>query len=87
VQLAISEILEPLRAAPARAALLFDIDGTLAPIVRHASDAHVPEDTRRRLIALAGHYGTVACVSGRPAVVARQMVGIGSIAYVGNHGR
>ncbi|HUB75438.1 MAG TPA: trehalose-phosphatase [Solirubrobacteraceae bacterium] len=85
-QLALTAALEPLRADPVRAAVLFDIDGTLAPIVRHASDAHVPEDTRRALIALARRYGTVGCVSGRPAAVARQMVGIGSIAYVGNHG-
>jgi trehalose 6-phosphate phosphatase len=86
VQLAISEILEPLRAAPQRAAVLFDIDGTLAPIVRHASDAHIPDDTRRQLIAVAKRYAMVACVSGRPAAVARQMVAIGSISYVGNHG-
>ena len=85
-QLAIAELLEPLRADPARAAALLDIDGTLAPIVRHASDANVPEPTRARLIELAKRYGLVACVSGRPAAVARQIVSIGSIAYVGNHG-
>jgi trehalose 6-phosphate phosphatase len=86
VQLALSEILEPLRSDPAHAVVLFDIDGTLAPIVRHASDAHVPEETRRALIEVAKRYATVGCVSGRPAVVARQIVGLGSIAYVGNHG-
>ncbi len=82
----LSEAIEPLRADSAHAAVLFDIDGTLAPIVRHASDAHVPEDTRRQLISLAKRYAIVGCVSGRSADVARQMVGIGSIAYVGNHG-
>ena len=85
-ELALSELLAPLRSDPAGSVLLFDIDGTLAPIVRHASDAQIPEPTRRQLIALARRYGIVACVSGRPAGVARQMVGIGSIAYVGNHG-
>jgi trehalose 6-phosphate phosphatase len=85
-QLEIGELLEPLRADPAATAILLDIDGTLAPIVRHASDAHVPEPTRRLLIAVAKRYGFVACVSGRPAAVARQMVSIGSIAYIGNHG-
>ena len=85
-QLEIAELLEPLRADPPAAAVLFDIDGTLAPIVRHASDATVPEQTRMRLIELAKRYGTVACVSGRSAAVARQMVAIGSIAYIGNHG-
>jgi trehalose 6-phosphate phosphatase len=85
-QPAISELLEPLRADPSAAAVLFDIDGTLAPIVRHASDAIVPEQTRMLLIQLSRRYGTVACVSGRSAAVARQMVAIGSIAYIGNHG-
>jgi trehalose 6-phosphate phosphatase len=85
-QLAITELLEPLRADPACAAVLLDIDGTLAPIVRHASDANVPEPTRMRLVELAKRYRLVACVSGRSAAVARQIVSIGSIAYIGNHG-
>jgi trehalose 6-phosphate phosphatase len=79
-------MLEPLRADPDHSAVLFDIDGTLAPIVRHASDAHIPDGTRRQLISVAKRYGIVGCVSGRQAAVARQIVAIGSIAYVGNHG-
>jgi trehalose 6-phosphate phosphatase len=80
------EALEPVRADPTRAAVLLDIDGTLAPIVRHAADAHVPEATRTLLIEIAGRYGLVGCVSGRRASTARQIVAIGTIAYVGNHG-
>jgi trehalose 6-phosphate phosphatase len=80
------EALEPLRIEPARAAVLLDIDGTLAPIVRHATDAHVPEATRSLLIEIAKRYGVVGCVSGRRATTARQIVSIGTIAYVGNHG-
>jgi trehalose 6-phosphate phosphatase len=80
------EALEPLRADPARAAVLLDIDGTLAPIVRHADDAHVPEPTRVQLIAVAKRYGLVGCISGRQAATARRMVSLGSISYVGNHG-
>ncbi len=80
------EALEPLRAAPARAAILLDIDGTLAPIVRHADDAHVPEPTRTQLIAVAKRYAVVGCISGRRASTARQMVSLGTMAYVGNHG-
>jgi len=80
------EALEPIRAAPARSAVLLDIDGTLAPIVRHAADAHVPEATRSLLIEIARRYGVVGCVSGRRASTARQIVAIGTIAYVGNHG-
>ncbi|HST56615.1 MAG TPA: trehalose-phosphatase [Solirubrobacteraceae bacterium] len=80
------EALEPLRSNPARAAVLLDIDGTLAPIVRHAADAHVPEATRTLLIEIAKRYRLVGCVSGRRATTARQIVAIGTIAYVGNHG-
>lgn len=80
------DALEPLLADPGRAAVLLDVDGTLAPIVRHADDAHVPEPTRAPLIEVAKRYAVVACVSGRRAAVARRIVSLGSIAYVGNHG-
>ena len=82
----LSEAMAPLRADPARSAVLLDIDGVLAPIVRHAEDAHVPEHTRAPLIAVARKYGLVACVSGRRATTARRIVSLGSITYVGNHG-
>jgi trehalose 6-phosphate phosphatase len=82
----LSEALAPLRDDPLRAAILLDIDGTLAPIVDIASDAHVPELTRQRLIAVANRFGLVACVSGRRASEARAMVGVGSISYLGSHG-
>ncbi len=80
------EALEPIRSDPARSAVLLDIDGTLAPIVRHAADAHVPEATRGLLIEISRRYRVVGCVSGRRASTARQIVAIGTIAYVGNHG-
>jgi trehalose 6-phosphate phosphatase len=82
----LSEALGPLRADPARAAILFDIDGTLAPIVEHAADARVPEHTRQLLAQTARRYGVVACVSGRRASEARAMVAIGAISYLGSHG-
>jgi trehalose 6-phosphate phosphatase len=82
----LDEVLAPLLADPARAAVLLDIDGTLAPIVRHADDAHVPEPTRLPLIKIAKAYGLVACISGRQAATARRIVSLGSITYVGNHG-
>jgi trehalose 6-phosphate phosphatase len=82
----LAESLGPLCADPTHSAILLDVDGTLAPIVRHASDAHVDEATRTLLIEIARRYGTVACISGRPAAVARRIVALGSIAYVGNHG-
>ncbi|HEX4012120.1 MAG TPA: trehalose-phosphatase [Solirubrobacteraceae bacterium] len=81
-----SEAIEPLRANPQHAAIMLDIDGTLAPIVDHAADAHVPESTRQLLIAVARTYRLVACISGRRASEARAMVSIGSMNYVGSHG-
>jgi trehalose 6-phosphate phosphatase len=75
-----------LRAAPGRAAVLLDIDGTLAPIVELAADAQVPAPTRQLLIEVARRYAVVACVSGRRASEARAMVAIGTISYLGSHG-
>ena len=82
----LAEHIEPLRADPAHSAILLDVDGVLAPIVRHADDAHVPEPTRVPLIAVAKRYGLVACITGRRATTARRIVSLGSITYVGNHG-
>jgi trehalose-phosphatase len=78
--------LDQLAAEPSRAALLFDIDGTLAPIVERPEEARVPEDTRHELRRLAGVYALVACVTGRPSTVARELVGVEGIEYVGEHG-
>jgi len=80
------DALGPLRSDPPRAAVLFDVDGTLAPIVRHADEAAVPQPTRSLLIEVARRYGVVACVTGRRASDARRMVGIGTIHYIGTHG-
>lgn len=82
----LDDLVAPLRAAPERFAVLLDVDGTLAPITRHASETAVPEVTKRLLVALAARYGLVACVSGRRAADAREIVGLDELAYVGNHG-
>jgi trehalose 6-phosphate phosphatase len=82
----LEELLRPLKADPARSAVLLDVDGVLAPIVQFADDAHMPETTRRPLIEVARRYGVVACVSGRRASDARRIVSLGSIAYLGSHG-
>jgi trehalose 6-phosphate phosphatase len=71
---------------PASAAVMLDVDGTLAPIVRRPELAEVPEATREELRRLAGRYGLVACVSGRTGADAYKLVGVDGIAYVGVHG-
>jgi len=79
-------LLEPLRADPRRAALLFDVDGTLAPIVADPASATVPKATAEVLARLADRYLLVACITGRPAAAARRMVGLEQLTYAGNHG-
>jgi len=78
--------LEPLRREPDRAAILTDVDGTLAPIVDRAEDAAVPAAAREALAALSERYALVGCISGRQAAEARRLVGLDSLAYAGNHG-
>jgi trehalose 6-phosphate phosphatase len=71
---------------PGRAAVLLDVDGTLAPIVPVPEDAAVPAETRAELERLAGRYRLLAFVSGRMGEDARRMVGVDGAAYVGVHG-
>jgi trehalose 6-phosphate phosphatase len=78
--------LRPLTDHPARAAILCDIDGTLAPIVERAEEARVPPAATRVLAELSRRYAVVACVSGRSAVDAKRLAGVGAIAYAGGHG-
>ena len=79
-------LLQPLAAAPDRTALVFDVDGTLAPIVARPELAAVPAATRAELERLAARYLLVACLSGRAGADARALVGVEGIEYVGNHG-
>lgn len=68
------------------AAVLLDVDGTLAPIVPEPEDAAVPPETRAELERLGGRYALVACVSGRPSADAARVVGVPGLRYVGEHG-
>lgn len=71
---------------PTRAAVLCDVDGTLAPIVQDPRDARVPAGMAQKLEALAARYALVGCISGRRAVDARRLVGVEGIVYAGLHG-
>jgi trehalose 6-phosphate phosphatase len=75
-----------LRAEPDRAAILTDVDGTLAPIAERPEQAAVPARATELLEELSRTYGLVGCISGRRAEEARRLVGVESIAYAGNHG-
>jgi trehalose 6-phosphate phosphatase len=82
----LDSVLRPLTQHPARAAILCDIDGTLAPITTRAEEARVPPAATRALAELSRRYAVVACVSGRSAVDAKRLTGVGAIAYAGGHG-
>jgi trehalose 6-phosphate phosphatase len=78
--------IEPFLADPDGAAVLFDLDGTLAPIVSRPEQARVPEQVRAALARIAERYALAAVVSGRRAEDARAIVGVQELTYVGNHG-
>ena len=80
------DLLAPLREAPGETALLFDVDGTLAPIAPRPELAFVPAETKVELTRLAAKYLLVACISGRSGAEAEALVGVEGIRYVGNHG-
>jgi trehalose 6-phosphate phosphatase len=82
----VGTLLDRLVDEPEAAAVLLDVDGTLAPIVARPELAAVPQETRAELARLSGRYGLVACVSGRPADEAARLVGVDGIRYVGEHG-
>jgi trehalose 6-phosphate phosphatase len=80
------DLLAQLAERPEEAAILLDVDGTLAPIVARPEDARVPDRTRRVLEGLVARYGLVACLSGRPSASAARVVGVDGIRFVGEHG-
>jgi trehalose 6-phosphate phosphatase len=82
----VDERLARLREKPELAAVLLDVDGTLAPIVARPELAAVPEETRAEVRRLAGRYALVAAVSGRSGVAAARLVGVDGVVYVGVHG-
>jgi trehalose 6-phosphate phosphatase len=80
------DALDRLREEPARAAILLDVDGTLAPIVERPEDASVPEPTREVLRGLVARYALVGAVTGRPGGVGRELVAVAGVQVVGSHG-
>ena len=81
-----ADLLAELAERPREAAIILDVDGTLAPIVARPEDASVPAETRETLAGLVERYGLVACLSGRPGEDAARVVGVEGVRYVGEHG-
>lgn len=65
--LSVTELLAPFRADPAGTGVFTDFDGTLAPIVDDPLSARPLAGVADVLGALAGRYGRVGVISGRPA--------------------
>jgi trehalose 6-phosphate phosphatase len=80
------DLLDRLAEDSSRAALFFDVDGVLSPIVERPEDATVPDEIRTELRRLHARYALVACISGRAGTDARAIVDVPELTYVGNHG-
>lgn len=82
----LAELLAPLRERPREAAVLCDVDGTLAPIVARPEDARLLDGAREVLEDLRARLLLLGFVSGRGLADARRVVGLDGVAYAGNHG-
>jgi trehalose 6-phosphate phosphatase len=83
---AVARMARDMGAHPDSAAVLFDIDGVLAPIVSNARDARVPDEALALLAQLVGRYLLVGAISGRGLADVDRMVPVPGIARGGNHG-
>jgi trehalose 6-phosphate phosphatase len=83
---AAEDLLASLAERPEEAAILLDVDGTLAPIAARPELASVPDETRAELSRLLARYALVAAVSGRTGEDAARIVGVEGPVYVGVHG-
>ncbi len=79
-------LLRTWREAPGSAAILTDIDGTLAPIVPTPDMSEVPAELKELLRRLSERYLLVAGISGRKTEDAFDLVGLADVVYFGNHG-
>ncbi len=80
---AVSSAIEVLHAVPS--ALVTDIDGTISRIVAHPEDATVSPRVREALRRLASKLDLVAVLTAREADVAKRMVEVEGLSYIGNY--
>jgi trehalose 6-phosphate phosphatase len=79
----ISRAWQVLQSAPS--ALITDVDGTISRIAPRPEDAVVSQSVRRSLSRIAPHLALTAVITAREATVARAMVGVDELEYVGNY--
>lgn len=85
--MALDPVWSPFVADPGRAALLVDLDGSLAPIVDDPAAAVPLPAAVAACTRLAARLGRVAVVSGRPAAFVRRHLADPAIVVVGGYGR
>lgn len=78
--------LAAVRADLVHAALLFDLDGTLARIVAHPEDARVVDGMREAIEGLVVRAALVAVVTGRPEAFVREQLPVEELRVVGLYG-
>ena len=78
--------LRALAADPARAAVIVDFDGTLAPIVDDPPSATPLPEAPATLGRLVRCFGRVAVVSGRPVAFLRERLPVDGLALFGQYG-
>ncbi len=83
VEIAVEQALSVLRQTPS--ALVTDVDGTISPIVSRPEDASVSGDIQSALSRLNERLALVAVITARQEVVARSMVGVEGLTYIGNY--
>jgi trehalose 6-phosphate phosphatase len=66
-------------------ALVTDVDGTLSRIVARPEDASVSAVVRRALETLSPRLDLLAVITGRETDVARRMVGVEELKYIGSY--
>ena len=81
VENTVGRVVDVLAARPS--ALITDIDGTISRIVARPEDAFVSEKAREGLRRLVRTLDVVAIVTGRQTEVAKSMVGLNDIVYIG----
>ena len=82
--LALGQTIEILRQTPS--ALITDIDGTISSIVARPDDATVSETIKAALRTIGGRLALTAVITGRPETVARSMVAVDGLTYIGHYG-